>query len=56
MVIDRNVYNGCTFCYNIGLSLPTQEQRVCLHVCMLGCVCLSMCMCLLALCVYMFVI
>ena len=33
MVIDRNVYNGCTFCYNIGLSPPTLGERVCVHVC-----------------------
>ena len=45
MVIGRNVYNGCTFCYDIGLLLPIQEERVCLHVCVLGSVCSSMCVC-----------
>ena len=50
-VIDRNVYNGCTFCCNIGLSPPTQGKRVCRHVCVFGCVCSSACMCVLALCV-----
>ena len=33
MVIDRNVYNGFTLCYNIGLSPPALGERVCLHVC-----------------------
>ena len=45
MVIGRNVYNGCTFCYDIGLLLPIQEERVSLHVCVLGSVCSSMCVC-----------
>ena len=38
VVIDRNVYNGFTLCYNIGLSPPALGERVCLHVCVWVCV------------------
>ena len=42
MVIDRNVYNAFTLCYNIGLSPPALGERVCLHVCVLA-LCLHVC-------------
>ena len=42
MAIDRNVYNGYTFCYNTGLSPPTLES-VCICVC--DCICVDICVC-----------
>ena len=53
MIIYRNVYNGCTFCYNIRVSPPFLGGKcvftfVCLSVCVLACVCVCwhyVCMC-----------
>ena len=45
-VIDRNVNNGCIFCYNIGMPPPTLGERLGVHVCVWVYVCV------LALCVY----
>ena len=58
MVIDKNVYNGCTFFSNIRLFPRALVERVCVHVfvwvcvCVCVCVCLSVCMYVLALCLY----